>query len=159
MFVVKNAGAFRSNLAASPNFCGANNSLSAIRHPSSAAPQPSVYSNILENDRMSSALVEMLKAEIMQPRNARIDTKRGSAGHCPVPGLALPIQTLWQASLPTRLFLNCSLAPRLPLLLPSTLDAGPSTLIPLKFTPTFLRMTECLWTSDFVGRYPCPYEN
>jgi hypothetical protein len=36
------------------NFFGANNSLSAIRHPYSAAPQPSVYSNILENDRMSS---------------------------------------------------------------------------------------------------------
>jgi hypothetical protein len=36
-----------------------------------------VYSNILENDRMSLALVEKLKAEIMEPRKTRIDTKGG----------------------------------------------------------------------------------
>jgi hypothetical protein len=34
-----------------------------------------------------------------------------------VPGLALPNQTLWQASLPTRLFLNRPSAPLMALLL------------------------------------------
>jgi hypothetical protein len=47
------------------------------------------YSNILENDRMSSARLEMLQAknmgkakmaEILEPRKTRRDTKRGSAG-------------------------------------------------------------------------------
>jgi hypothetical protein len=54
MFVVKNAGAFRDSLVASPNFYGANNLPSEIRYPSSAAPPPDIYSNILENDRMFS---------------------------------------------------------------------------------------------------------
>jgi hypothetical protein len=33
MFVVKNAGAFPDSLAASPNFCGANNPLSVLSYP------------------------------------------------------------------------------------------------------------------------------
>jgi hypothetical protein len=45
---------------------------------------------------------------------------RQKQGNARVPGLALPNQTPWQASLPTRLFLNRPTAPRLALLLPKT---------------------------------------
>lgn len=59
---------------------------------------------------------DMLKAEILEPRitpNYTNGEEQGSAWQAKMP---LPNQTLWQASLPTSLFLNRPLAPQVALL-------------------------------------------